>query len=249
MFRLTTRPIDGNAQQALIDYPHSATEVNPGEPVFINDGLVRLKMREVDGDTIVTEVLKGGTLSDHKGVNFPQSDLHVPSITEKDRHDLVTGLRAAVDYVALSFVRTADDVHELRTLMETHGAHVRSSSRSKNGRLSNIDSIPAEADGIMVARGDLGVEIPIDEVPIIQKMIIATVKANGSRHHRHPDAQVHDREPIPTRAEVTDVANAVIDGTDAVMLSNETAVGKFPLETVEMMDVSSDNREQQDVLV
>ncbi|WP_243622489.1 pyruvate kinase, partial [Candidatus Cryosericum odellii] len=109
-FRLTTQVVDGNAEQASVDYPPVTTEVRPGELIFINDGLIRLKAREIQGDTIVTDVLKGGILSDHKGVNFPQSDLHVPSITEKDRHDLVTGLRAGVDYVALSFVRTSDDV-------------------------------------------------------------------------------------------------------------------------------------------
>jgi pyruvate kinase len=116
----------GDAEQASVDCPPLATEVWPGELIFINDGLIRLKAREIPGETIVTDVLKGGVLSDHKGVNFPQSDLHVPSITEKDRHDLLTGLRAGVDYVALSFVRTPDDVRELRTLMETHGAHVSS---------------------------------------------------------------------------------------------------------------------------
>lgn len=123
-FRLTTRMADGNAEQASVDYPPLITEVRPGELVFIDDGLICLKVREIQGDTIVTDVLKGGVLSDHKGVNFPQSDLHVPSITEKDRHNLLTGLRAGVDYVALSFVQTSNDVRELRTLMETHGAHV-----------------------------------------------------------------------------------------------------------------------------
>jgi len=236
-FRLRTRPTDGNAQEASIDYPRLAEEVKPGESVFINDGLVRLKVQDITEDTIVTEVLKGGTLSDHKGVNFPHSDLHIPSITDKDRHDLVTGLRAAVDYVALSFVRTADDVHELRTLMETHGAHTPIIVKVEKWQaVQNIESIAAASDGIMVARGDLGVEMPIEEVPIIQKRLIALCNRLGKpviTATQMLNSMVEN--PSPTRAEVTDVANAIFDGTDAVMLSNETAVGKFPLEAVDMM--------------
>jgi pyruvate kinase len=237
VFRLTTQAVDGNAEQASVDYPPVTTEVRPGELIFINDGLIRLKAREIRGDTIVTDVLKGGILSDHKGVNFPQSDLHVPSITEKDRHDLVTGLRAGVDYVALSFVRTADDVRELRTLMETHDAHVPIIVKVEKWQaVQNIESILAVANGIMVARGDLGVEMPIEEVPIIQKRLIALCNRMGKpviTATQMLNSMVEN--PSPTRAEVTDVANAIFDGTDAVMLSNETAVGKFPVETVEMM--------------
>jgi pyruvate kinase len=237
-FRLTTHMMDGNAQQASVDHPRLTTEVRPGELIFINDGLIRLKIREIEGDTIVTEVLKGGTLSDHKGVNFPQSDLHVPSITEKDRHDLLTGLRAGVDYVALSFVRTPDDVRELRTLMETHDAHVPIIVKVEKWQaVQNIESILAVANGIMVARGDLGVELPIEEVPLIQKTIIAHCNHMGKpviTATQMLNSMVEN--PSPTRAEVTDVANAIFDGTDAVMLSNETAVGKFPAETVEMRE-------------
>lgn len=237
VFRLTTRVVDGNAEEASVDYPLLATEVRPGELIFINDGLIRLKAREIEADAIVTDVLKGGVLSDHKGVNFPQSDLHVPSITEKDRHDLVTGLRAGVDYVALSFVRTSDDVRELRTLMETHDAHVPIIVKVEKWQaIQNIESILAIANGIMVARGDLGVEMPIEEVPIIQKRLIALCNQMGKpviTATQMLNSMVEN--PSPTRAEVTDVANAIFDGTDAVMLSNETAVGKFPVETVEMM--------------
>jgi pyruvate kinase len=237
VFRLKTQPTDGNAQEASIDYPQLCREVKPGEPIFINDGLVRLRVREVQGDAVVTDVLKGGTLSDHKGVNFPHSDLHIQSITEKDRHDLVTGLRAGVDYVALSFVRTADDVRELRTLMETHGAHTPIIVKVEKWQaVQNIESIAAASDGVMVARGDLGVEMPIEEVPIIQKRIIALCNRLGKpviTATQMLNSMVEN--PSPTRAEVTDVANAIFDGTDAVMLSNETAVGKFPLESVDMM--------------
>src|SRR5664280_714229 len=237
VFRLTTQVVDGNAEQASVDYPPVTAEVRPGELIFINDGLIRLKAREIQGDTIVTDVLKGGVLSDHKGVNFPQSDLHVPSITEKDKHDLVTGLRAGVDYVAVSFVRTSDDVRELRTLMETHGAHIPIIVKVEKWQaVQNIESILALANGIMVARGDLGVEMPIEEVPIIQKKLIALCNRMGKpviTATQMLNSMVEN--PSPTRAEVTDVANAIFDGTDAVMLSNETAVGKFPMETVEMM--------------
>lgn len=238
IFRLTTRVVDGNAQQASVDYPRLTTEVRPGELIFINDGLIRLKAREIEGDTIVTEVLKGGTLSDHKGVNFPQSDLHVPAITDKDRRDLLTGLRAGVDYVALSFVRTADDVRELRLLMETHGAHVPIIVKVEKWQaVQNAEGIIAMANGIMVARGDLGVEMPVEEVPIIQKRLIALCNRMGKpviTATQMLNSMVEN--PSPTRAEVTDVANAIFDGTDAVMLSNETAIGKFPVETVEMME-------------
>jgi pyruvate kinase len=237
VFRLTTQKVDCSANEASIDYPSLDKEVKPGEPIFINDGLVRLKVREVDGDTIVTDVLKGGTLSDHKGVNFPHSDLHMQSITEKDRRDLVTGLRASVDYVALSFVRTADDVRELRTLMETHGAHVPIIVKIEKWQaVQNIESIVAVSDGVMVARGDLGVEAPIEEVPLIQKRIISLCNRLGKpviTATQMLNSMVEN--PSPTRAEVTDVANAIFDGTDAVMLSNETAIGKFPLESVDMM--------------
>ncbi|WP_207799627.1 pyruvate kinase [Candidatus Cryosericum hinesii] len=236
-FCLTTHMVDGNAEQASVECPPLTTEVRPGELIFINDGLIRLKAREIRGETIVTDVLKGGVLSDHKGVNFPQSDLHVPSITEKDKHDLVTGLRAGVDYVALSFVRTPDDVRELRTLMETYGAHVPIIVKVEKWQaVQNIESILAVANGIMVARGDLGVEMPIEEIPIIQKRIIALCNRMGKpviTATQMLNSMVEN--PSPTRAEVTDVANAIFDGTDAVMLSNETAVGKFPVETVEMM--------------
>ncbi|MCX6083917.1 MAG: pyruvate kinase [Caldiserica bacterium] len=237
VFRPTAHMVDGNAEQAGVDYPPLTSEVRPGELIFINDGLIRLQVREIQGDTIVTDVLKGGVLSDHKGVNFPQSDLHVPSITEKDRHDLVTGLRAGVDYVALSFVRTPDGVHEFRTLMETHGAHVPIIVKVERWQaVQNIESILAVANGIMVARGDLGVEMPIEEVPLIQKRLITLCNRMGKpviTATQMLSSMVEN--PSPTRAEVTDVANAIFDGTDALMLSNETAVGKFPLETVEMM--------------
>jgi pyruvate kinase len=237
VFRLTTQVVDGTAEQATVDHSCLATEVRAGELIFIDDGLIRLTVSEIKGDTIVTEVLKGGTLSDHKGVNFPQSDLHVPSLTEKDRRDLLTGLRAGVDYVALSFVRTADDVRELRTLMETHDAHVPIIVKvEKRQAVQNIESILAVANGIIVARGDLGVEMPIEEVPLIQKRIIALCNRMGKpviTATQMLNSMVEN--PSPTRAEVTDVANAIFDGTDAVMLSNETTIGRFPLETVDMM--------------
>jgi len=249
VFGLTTRIVDGSATLASIDYPALTNEVRPGELIFINDGLIRLKARVIQGDTIITDVLKGGILSDHKGVNFPQSDLHVPSITDKDKHDLVTGLRADVDYVALSFVRTAEDVRELRALMEEYGAHVPIIVKVEKWQaVHNIESILTVANGIMVARGDLGVEMPIEEVPIIQKHLISLCNRMGKpviTATQMLNSMVDN--PSPTRAEVTDVANAIFDGTDAVMLSNETAVGKFPLETVEMMGRIIETTEQSDL--
>ena len=249
VFTLTTRMVDGSTTIASIDDPAVAKDVKPGELIFINDGLIRLKAREISDDTIVTDVVKGGTLSDHKGVNFPQSELHVPSITEKDKRDLVTGLQADVDYVALSFVRTADDVRELRALMEERGAHVPIIVKVEKWQaVKNIESIVAIANGIMVARGDLGVEMPIEDVPIIQKHLISLCNRMGKpviTATQMLNSMVDN--PSPTRAEVTDVANAIFDGTDAVMLSNETAVGQFPLETVEMMGRIIETTEQSDL--
>lgn len=236
--RLTPHHIDSNAEEVSIDYSPICQEVHAGEPVFINDGLIQLKVRDVRDDVVVADVLKGGILSDHKGVNFPRSDLHIPSITEKDKHDLLIGLRAGVDYTALSFVRTPGDVQELRTLMETHGAHVPIISKIEKWQaVQNIESILKVTDGIMVARGDLGVELPIEEVPIIQKTIIALCNQAGKpviTATQMLNSMVEN--PTPTRAEVTDIANAIFDGTDAVMLSNETAVGKYPIEAVETME-------------
>lgn len=249
VFALTTRTVDGNAELASIDYSALTSEVRPGELIFIDDGLIRLKVRAIQGNTVLTDVLKGGILSDHKGVNFPQSDLHVPSITDKDKHDLVTGLQADVDYVALSFVRTADNVRELRSLMEEHGAAVPIIVKVEKWQaVQNIESILAVANGIMVARGDLGVEMPIEEVPIIQKHLISLCNRMGKpviTATQMLNSMVDN--PSPTRAEVTDVANAIFDGTDAVMLSNETAVGKFPLETVDMMGRIIETTEQSDL--
>lgn len=248
-FGLTTRSVDGTSELASVDYSALTGEVRPGELIFINDGLIRLKAREIQGDTIVTDVLKGGVLSDHKGVNFPQSDLHVPSITEKDKHDLVIGLQNAVDYVALSFVRMADDVRELRTLMEQHGAHIPIIAKIEKWQgVQNIESILAVANAIMVARGDLGVELPIEEVPIIQKHLISLCNRMGKpviTATQMLNSMVDN--PSPTRAEATDVSNAIFDGTDAVMLSNETAVGKFPLETVDMMSRIIHTTERSDL--
>ena len=236
-FQLTTHQVDGSEAVATVDYPALPDEVRPGEHIFIDDGLVRLQAREVRGDTIVTEVLKGGMVSDHKGVNFPESDLHIPSITDKDRHDLVTGMHAGVDYVAISFVRTVEDVREVRALMEAHGGHIPIIVKIEKWQaVQNIEEILDAANGIMVARGDLGVEMPIEQVPLIQKRLIALCNQKGKpviTATQMLNSMVDN--PSPTRAEVTDVANAIFDGTDAVMLSNETAAGKFPGEAVDTM--------------
>lgn len=235
--QLTTQHIDNTADQVSVDYPSLCSEVRPGEPIFINDGLVQLKVHDIQGMTVTADILKGGILSDHKGVNFPRSDLHIPSLTEKDKHDLAVGLHAGIDYIALSFVRTPQDVQELRTLMETYDAHVPIIAKIEKWQaVQNIEPILKVTDGIMVARGDLGVELPIEEVPIIQKKIIALCNQAGKpviTATQMLNSMVEN--PTPTRAEVTDIANAIFDGTDAVMLSNETAVGKYPLEAIETM--------------
>jgi pyruvate kinase len=217
--------------------PEIFEAVRAGTHLMLDDGLMELRVKSKRSDALVCEVVVGGTLTSHKGVNVPGVSLPIAAVTDKDLQDLRFGIAQRVEYVAASFVRTASDIAVLRGVCEAAKAKIPIIAKiEKHEAITNIDSIMEAVDGIMVARGDLGVEVPIDEVPIIQKMLIH--KANRAGKPVITATQMLDsmiRNPRPTRAEVTDVANAIFDGTDAVMLSGETAVGLYPFETVRMM--------------
>ncbi|RUM43443.1 MAG: pyruvate kinase [Desulfurobacterium sp.] len=229
----------GNPEKGKItvNYPNLHKEVRKGETILLADGTFRLKIREVKGKDIICEVIVGGPLTSHKGVNLPHSKLSVPALTEKDRKDVLFGVKNGVDIIALSFVRKAEDVLELKELLKSLGREIPVIAKvEKPEAVKNIDSIISVADGIMVARGDLGVELPLERVPVIQKQIIR--KANEAGKPVITATQMLRSMvdlPVPTRAEVTDIANAVLDGTDALMLSEETAVGKYPVRVVKTM--------------
>jgi len=237
---LTTRPIVGQGTEVPVQYPHLPEHVRPGERILLNDGLLEVQVLEAAGTEIRARVVVGGLLESNKGLNLPKASLAIPAITAKDRDDLRLGLELGVDWVALSFVRTADEVRELKELMREHvpgrPAVPVISKIEKPEAIDNIDSLIAESDGIMVARGDLGIETSPEQVPIMQKMIIARCNAAGKpviTATQMLESMIHN--PRPTRAEASDVANAVLDGTDALMLSGETAAGEYPLQAVRTM--------------
>jgi pyruvate kinase len=220
-----------------IDYPHVAEDAKPGMQVLLADGLFELQVVEIAGHAVRCRVMEGGVLKSRKGVNFPNLDLRLPSMTEKDIGDLEFGIAQNVDWVSLSFVRSAADVRELKSRLAAKGVGKPVIAKiEKPQAIERLDEILAEADGVMVARGDLGVELSPERVPMLQKKIIEQCNRRGIpviTATQMLESMIHD--PRPTRAEASDVANAIIDGTDAVMLSGETAVGAFPVRAVEMM--------------
>ncbi len=237
LLRLTPRAIKGDAETVSIDYDSLANDVKPGDAILLADGAVRLEVRSVEGGDVVCEVLNDGELGERKGVNVPGASMSVPSITQKDKRDLRFALDQQVDYIAQSFVRQASDVKLARRLIDLAESPAHLIAKiEKPQALENLDEILEIADGLMVARGDLGVELNPWQVPIEQKRMIT--KAAQWRKlvitaTQMLESMIHS--PMPTRAEASDVANAVIDGTDAVMLSAETAVGEYPVEAVRMM--------------
>jgi pyruvate kinase len=238
---LTTRSVPGDNQTVSVDFPDLPRSVQPGGRILLDDGNLELSVVSVAGDAVETKVVTGGTLKPHKGVNLPRAVLDIPSLTEKDEADLAFGLAQGVDAVALSFVRSAHDITRLRQAIlrccpdGTYTPIIAKLERPE--ALDNLEEIMRVTDGVMVARGDLGVEMPPESVPIAQKKIIDS----ANRHARLVitatqmlDSMIHN--PRPTRAEASDVANAIFDGTDAVMLSGETAAGDYPVQAVQMMD-------------
>ena len=246
-FTLTTEELEGDESKVSSTYEGLVQDVDAGRVILIDDGLIELKVVGKSEKEIFCEVINGGELGERKGVNVPNVAVRLPAITEKDKDDIRFGVEQGIDFIAASFVRNAECVLEIKAYLKELGApYVPIIAKVENAEgIKNIDEIIRAADGVMVARGDLGVEIPAEEVPYLQKMIIQ--KCNMNFKTVITATQMLDsmmRNPRPTRAEVTDVANAVYDGTDAVMLSGETAQGKYPLEALQMMVHIIQNTEQ-----
>ena len=228
----------GDVTRVGVTYRGLYADVEAGDSLLLDDGRLRLKVTGVKGETIETEVIVGGVLSNNKGINIPDADLSIPALTEKDVEDLITGVELGVDWVAMSFVRSRDDILLARHYLNREGSTARLMAKiEKPGAVERFAEILTEVDGIMVARGDLGVEMPPETVPLVQKNLIrACVEAGKPVVTATQMLESMISSPMPTRAEASDVANAIIDGTDAVMLSAETAVGDYPVEAVQMMD-------------
>ncbi|MBN1665045.1 MAG: pyruvate kinase [Deltaproteobacteria bacterium] len=237
-FILTTRKIQGKAGIISVTYPHLPKEVKIGDRLLLADGLMELIVVGTGETDIVCKIITGGVLTSHKGINLPTGTIQAAAVTPKDRDALIFGLEHGIDFVAVSFVRSATDIKAAKDIIGEQGFNTPVIAKiERHEALNNIDAIIAAADGVMVARGDLGVEVPLEEVPLIQKNIIRLANKNGKpvitatqMLRSMVDA------PRPTRAEVTDVVNAVLDGTDAVMLSEETASGAYPVEAVKFMN-------------
>lgn len=246
-FKLYLNEMEGDETGCSITYQELSKDVKPGDTILIDDGLIGLRVEEISEEAISCTVENGGDLGQRKGVNVPNVRVGLPDVTEKDKEDILFCIAQGFDFIAASFVRNAECIRTIRELLDNNGGrHIRIIAKIENAEgVHNIDEILEEADGIMVARGDLGVEIPADEVPYIQKMII-----NKCNEHLKPvitATQMLDsmiRNPRPTRAEAGDVANAIYDGTDATMLSGETAMGKYPLEAVKMMAKIAETTEE-----
>ncbi len=237
-FTLTTRELMGNSEIASVTYKGLPKDVEVGTRILIDDGLIELKALEVTDTDVVCEVICGGPVSNHKGVNIPNVDLSMPYISDVDRSDIIFGIEQGFDFIAASFVRCADDILQIRKILDEYNCksiNIISKIENMQG-VKNIDEIIEVSDGIMVARGDMGVEIPNEDVPVMQKMIIKKVYNAGKQvitATQMLDSMI--KNPRPTRAETADVANAIYDGTSAVMLSGESAAGKYPVEAVQTM--------------
>ena len=237
-FTLYTEEREGDESGCSITYQQLVYDVRKGDTILIDDGLIGLEVQRVSADKIECIIKNGGELGERKGVNVPNVKIHLPGVTQKDKEDILFGIEQGVDYIAASFVRNSDCIMDIREILEdNHGRDIGIIAKIENAEgVENIDEILDAADGIMVARGDLGVEIPADQVPHIQKKIIH--KCNRKCKPVVTATQMLDsmiRNPRPTRAEAGDVANAIYDGSDAIMLSGETAMGKYPVEAVRMM--------------
>ena len=234
---LTTAKVPGDEHSVSVNLPELAENVKRGDVIFLNDGAVKLEVVDTSPEAVRCRVIIGDTLGWEKGVNVPGVNLRIPSCTEKDFHDLLFGIEHEVDFVALSFVREAKDILRVRKFLKKRGADIPLIAKiEKWEALENLDKILAASDGLMVARGDLGIEIPLERVPLAQKEIIK--KCNHAGKPVITATQMLEsmmNSPHPTRAEVTDIANSIFDGTDAIMLSGETAIGRYPVEAVQVM--------------
>lgn len=237
VYVLTTEEITGDQNRGYVNYPGLPKDLEIGSTILIDDGLLELEVTGLTDTDITCKVLNGGELGTRKGVNVPNVKVGLPPITDKDKEDILFGIKQGFDFIAASFVRNADAINEIKHILWENHSDIQVIAKIENREgVENLDSILKASDGIMVARGDLGVEIPAEEVPYIQKTMIK--KCNDAFKPVITATQMLDsmiRNPRPTRAEVTDVANAIYDGTDAVMLSGETAMGKYPVEALKMM--------------
>lgn len=245
-FVLTTEEIMGTAERATISYKNLKNDINVGTTILIDDGLIEMTVEEIKGEDIVCKVINGGFVSNHKGVNVPGAILSMPYISEVDLADIVFGVEHGFDFIAASFVRTREDIQEVRKIVEDRGSKIKIIAKIENMQgIQNLEEIINVADGIMVARGDMGVEIPLEEVPILQKKMIKMAVAQGK--HVITATQMLEsmiKNPRPTRAEATDIANAIYDGTTAIMLSGESAAGLYPVEAVKTMSRIAERAEQ-----
>jgi pyruvate kinase len=236
-FVITGEDVLGDAARVSTTYKALAQDVKPGDRFFLKDGLIHLEVIRVESDQVFCQVLKGGLLSDHAGINLPGVPLHVSAVTPKDEDDLEFGVQNRVDYVAVSFVRSSGDVLRVKERLKKLGAETPVVAKiEKPEAVQNLADIVEVADGLMIARGDLGIEMPLESVPVLQKQILSV--GNAARIPVIMATEMLEsmvENPRPTRAEASDVANAVFDGSDALMLSQETAVGRYPVESLEMM--------------
>ncbi|MCU6743220.1 pyruvate kinase [Suilimivivens aceti] len=245
-FILTTEEILGNNEKVTITYKGLKDDINVGTTILIDDGLIEMVVDEINETDIICSVVNGGPISNHKGVNIPGAALSMPYISDVDRSDIMFGCDMDFDFLAASFVRCKEDILEVRKIIEEHGSHMKIIAKIENMQgIRNLDEILEAADGIMVARGDMGVEIPMEEVPIVQKQMIKKAEALGK--HVITATQMLEsmiKNPRPTRAEATDIANAIYDGTTAIMLSGESAAGLYPVEAVKTMAKIAERTEE-----
>ena len=245
-FILTTQEILGNGDRAAITYKNLKNDISAGTTILIDDGLIEMNVEEISGEEIICRVINGGVVSNHKGVNVPGAVLSMPYISDVDREDILFGIEMGYEFLAASFARTKDDILEVRKILKDHGSDMKIIAKIENMQgIENLEEILEVSDGIMVARGDMGVEIPLEEVPILQKKMIHLANAQGK--HVITATQMLEsmiKNPRPTRAEATDIANAIYDGTTAIMLSGESAAGKYPVEAVQTMAKIAESAEK-----
>ncbi len=236
-FILTTEEIMGDSSKASITYKNLKNDIKEGMSILIDDGLIEMSVEEISGEEIICTVINGGWVSNHKGVNVPNAILSMPYINETDREDIIFGCEMGYDFIAASFARCKEDILELRSILEKHNSQMQIIAKIENMQgIQNLEEILSVSDGIMVARGDMGVEIPLEEVPVLQKKMIKMAEEQGK--YVITATQMLEsmiKNPRPTRAEVTDIANAIYDGTTAIMLSGESAAGMYPVEAVKTM--------------
>lgn len=245
-FSLTTEEILGNCEKVSITYKNLKDDISEGTTILIDDGLIEMVVEEITDTDIICTVVNGGPISNHKGVNVPGAILSMPYISDVDRSDIMFGCDMGFDYLAASFVRCKEDILEVRKIIDDLGSHMKIIAKIENMQgIHNLEEILSVSDGIMVARGDMGVEIPMEDVPVVQKRMIKMAEAQGK--HVITATQMLEsmiKNPRPTRAETTDIANAIYDGTTAIMLSGETAAGAYPVEAVKTMARIAERSEQ-----